>query len=168
MHFIYCPHCGTKTVERRIGDEGLIPYCESCKMPLFDMFATSVICAVINEENEIALLLQNYVSTESHVCVAGIMKPGERAEDAAAREIYEELGLSVQELRYVESYPYEKKGMLMLGFRADVRKQDFVLSGEVDAAEWVLLSDAPKMLRKGGIAWQLVRRIIRETERGNG
>ena len=48
----------------------------------------------------------------------------------------------------------------MLGFRAQVRKQDFSLSGEVDAAQWVPLAEAPDKLREGGVAWQLVRKSI--------
>lgn len=162
MHFTYCPHCGAKTVERELGDEGMIPYCEACETPLWDMFTTSVICAVVNEENEIALLRQSYVSSENDVCVAGIMKPGESAEDAAVREIREELGLDVEKLAYIRSFPYDKKAMLMLGYRADVRKREFVLSQEVDDAEWVPMAEAPDRLRAGGIAWQLVRLLLGE------
>ena len=160
MHFTYCPHCGTKAILKEIGDEGFIPYCDACRTPLWDMFTTSIICAVINEENEIALLRQDYVSTSNLVCVAGIMKQGESAEETVIREVKEELGLDVEELAYIRSYPYNKKEMLMLGFRAQVRKQDFSLSGEVDAAQWVPLSEAPDKLREGGVAWQLVRKII--------
>ena len=61
MHFKYCPHCGNKLIEKEIGDEGLIPFCEKCEIPLWDTYTTSIIAAVINENNEIALLKQNYV-----------------------------------------------------------------------------------------------------------
>ena len=74
MRFQYCPHCGKKAELKEIGDEGLIPYCIQCETPLWDMFTTSVIAAVVNECGEIALLRQNYVSTTKYVCVAGIMK----------------------------------------------------------------------------------------------
>ena len=50
----------------------------------------------------------------------------------------------------------------MLGFRAVAEKADFVLSGEVDAAEWVKLEDAPGLLREGSIAWQLVRAVTED------
>lgn len=160
MHFEYCPHCGTKAVLKEIGDEGRIPYCETCKVPLWDMFTTSIICAVVNEQKEVALLRQDYVSTSSFVCVAGIMKQGESAEDAVIREVKEELGLTVEQLSFVHSYPFEKKEMLMLGFRAEVKKVDFTLSGEVDAAEWVRFEDALSHLREGSIAWQLVKTVI--------
>lgn len=160
MRFTYCPHCGNKLVQKEIGDEGRIPFCEKCGVPLWDMFTTSIIAAVVNEQKEIALLRQNYVSTANHVCVAGIMKIGESAEDTVVREVKEELGLTVNELAFVRSYPYEKKEMLMLGFKACVKRADFHLSSEVDTAVWVKWENALDLLREGSIAWQLVKSVV--------
>ena len=160
MHFKYCPHCGNKLIDKEIGDEGFIPFCENCDIPLWDMFTTSIIAAVVNEQNEVALLRQNYVSTSSYVCVAGIMKIGESAEDTVIREVKEELGLDVIDLEFIRSYPYEKKEMLMLGYKAVVKKSDFSISGEVDSVKWVKFENALSLLREGSIAWQLVRTVI--------
>ncbi len=168
MQFQYCPHCGKKAEMREIGDEGVIPYCAQCKVPLWDMFTTSIIAAVVNECGEVALLRQNYVSTTNHVCVAGVMKPGESAEDTVVREVGEELGLDVKSVSYVRSYPYEKKDMLMLGFQAVVEKKDFVLSGEVDAAEWVRFEDALSLLWEGSVAWRLVREVTGRSQERTG
>jgi NAD+ diphosphatase len=162
MHFTYCPHCGTKLTGKEIGDEGIIPYCENCKIPLWDMFTTSIITAVVNECGEIALLKQNYVSTTKYVCVAGIMKIGESAEDTVVREVKEEIGQDVKSLQFIKSYPYEKRGMLMLGYKANVSKQSLKLSGEVDSAQWVKLEEALSLLREGSIGWQLVKTISEE------
>lgn len=161
MRYDYCPHCGTKTILKEIGDEGEIPYCEKCQVPLWDGFTTSIICAVVNEQDEIALLRQNYVSTTGYVCVAGVMKLGESAEETVQREVAEELGLTVERLTYIRSYPYDKKEMLMLGFRAEVKKKEFVLSGEVDAAKWFPKNEALEQLREGSIAWQLVKESLK-------
>lgn len=160
MHFKYCPHCGNKLIDKEIGDEGFIPFCENCDIPLWDMFTTSIIAAVVNEQNEVALLRQNYVSTSSYVCVAGIMKIGESAEDTVIREVKEELGLDVIDLKFIRSYPYEKKEMLMLGYKAVVKKSDFSISGEVDSAKWVKFENALSLLRERSIAWQLVKTVI--------
>lgn len=160
MHFTYCPHCGTKLIGKEIGDEGMIPYCDNCSIPLWDMFTTSIIAAVVNEYGEVALLRQNYVSTTKHVCVAGIMKMGESAEDTVIREVKEEIDQDVETLEFIGSYPYEKKEMLMLGYKATVRKKEFKLSGEVDSVEWVRYEDALPLLKEGSIAWQLVKTVI--------
>ncbi|MCR5753426.1 MAG: NUDIX domain-containing protein [Acetatifactor sp.] len=164
MHFTYCPHCGTKLIEKEIGDEGMIPYCDQCKIPLWDMFTTSIIAAVVNEEREVALLRQNYVSTANYVCVAGIMKLGESAEATVIREVKEEIGQDVENLEFIQSYPYPKREMLMLGYKANVKKKEFQLSGEVDAVEWVKFEEALSKLREGSIAWQLVRTVIESSD----
>lgn len=163
MRFTYCPHCGEKLIQKEIGDEGLIPYCNSCQVPLWDMFTTSVICAVVNEQREVALIRQDYVSTSNYVCVAGIMKLGESAEDAAIREIKEEIGQDVQRLTFIKTYPYEKKEMLMVGFKALVKKASLTLSREVDSAQWFPFEQALGKLREGSIAWQLVKAAIEDS-----
>ena len=159
MKIKFCPVCGSEAIQKEIGDEGFMPFCPKCGMPLWDYISTSIICAVVNEDQEIALLRQAYVSTTNYVCVAGHMKTGESAEESVKREVKEEIGQDVEKLIYIRSYPYEKKDLLMLGFLARVKKHDFILSGEVDAVEWFPFKDAQKLLREGGIAWQLVGEI---------
>ena len=160
MRFSYCPHCGSELRKKEIGDEGLVPFCVQCNVPLFDMFSTCVICAVTNEYDEVALLKQTNLSATRYVCVSGFMKIGESAEASAAREIEEEIGQKVDERRFVRSYPYEQKEMLMLGFHAKVKKADIVLSVEVEDAEWVPYAEALGKIREGSIAWQLVKEVI--------
>lgn len=162
MRFTYCPHCGSKLISKEIGDEGMIPFCEKCNIPLWDMFTTSIIAAVINECGEVALLRQNYVSTTKYVCVAGIMKIGESAEETVIREVKEEIGQDVEDLEFVSSYPYEKREMLMLGYKTTVRKQDFKLSSEVDSVDWIKYENALSLLREGSIGWQLVKTVIEQ------
>lgn len=87
------------------------------------------------------------------MCVAVIMKIGESAEETVVREIKEELGLDVVNVQFVRSYPYEKREMLMLGYKAVVKKGEFKLSGEVDTVEWVKFEDALGLLREGSIGW---------------
>ena len=160
MRFTFCPHCGNKLIKKEIGDEGMIPYCEKCKVPLWDMFTTSIICAVVNECDEVALIQQSYGEAKKYVCVAGIMKIGESAEDTVVREVKEEIGQDVHKVEFVKSYPYDAKEMLMLGFKASVKKAEFSLSGEVAIAEWVPFDKALCILKEGSIAWQLVKTVI--------
>ncbi len=160
MRYTYCPHCGEKLGERKLGDEGPVPWCGRCDRPVWEAFTTAVIAAVVNEDNEAVLLRQGYISADTYVCVSGIMKPGESAEDAMIREIGEELGLAVKELRYMGSWPHKNGDMLMLGFCAVAEKGEFTLSREVDAAKWVPFDGALSLIREGSIAWQLVRASI--------
>lgn len=165
MRYTYCPQCGGKLGTRILGDEGAVPWCEPCARPWFDTFSTCVICAVINEQREVALIRQDGVKAQHLICVAGYMKPGESAEETAAREIAEEIGQTVEQLTYVRSYPMAERSLLMLGFAARVRKRELVLSCEVDEAEWVPFRQALGRIREGSVAWQLVREVIEMNER---
>lgn len=160
MRFAYCPHCGQKLISREIGDEGLVPYCEHCEIPLFDMPSACVIIAAVNEFGEAALIRQSYGYQEKHVCIAGHIKIGESAEETAARELEEEIGLRPEWLRPLGSWAMPKRELLMLGFGARIAKGGFSLSGEVASAQWFPLRQALEMVPQHSVAQQLIQRYI--------
>ena len=165
MRFSYCPHCGTKLTTRPAGDDGDVPYCKQCKKLLFDMFSTCIIALVVRDDNKVALLEQNYMSTEYKVLVSGYMQPGESAEECAAREIKEELGLDIYDLRLKKTIWFEKKDMLMVAFIARTHNDNFVLSGEVDSAGWYDPSQALSLVhpkRPGNASYYLVETFLKE------
>ena len=157
MHFTYCPHCGSKTAERQMGDDGAVPYCESCRLPLFDMFSTCVLSVVKNRAGQIALIRQSYGQQTYFVGVAGYMKPGETAEEAALRELNEEIGVQPSQIRFAFSQWHEAKGQLMLCFCGDSDKTDFTCSQEVSEAKWFSPEDALAAVRPGSIIEKLVQ-----------
>ena len=146
MHYNYCPTCGEKLIPKEAGDDGNIPYCEKCQKYWFDGFASCVIVLVHNEFDEIALGRQSYLSDKYCTFTSGYITPGENAEETAIREVKEELGLSVRKLEYAGTYWFAKREQLMHGFIAEVKKQNFTLSVEVDSAEWVPALEAPKLM----------------------
>ena len=101
-------------------------------MPYFDWFGPCVIAAVINEDNEIALLKQG----PYWGLVAGYIKKGETLEETVIREVEEETGQRVDRLEYMASYYLEKKELLMTGFKCEVRKRAFNKSKEIEQVEW--------------------------------
>ena len=159
MDFSFCPDCGARLEPRPIGDEGLVPYCGSCKKPLFGFSYSCVIALPVNADNprEVALIRQDYVTAKNHICVAGYVKRGETIECSAKREVEEELGLRVRDVRFMRSYYFERKDLLMLGFIATIEKDAFRISGEVDSARWFSLDEADRELPDGSIAWQLLQ-----------
>lgn len=166
MRFTYCPDCGTKLIPRPIGDEGLVPYCDTCEKPLFDMFSTCIIVLVVNEFEEVALLKQSYGNFPYRTLVAGYMKPGESAEECTRREVQEEIGLELEQLQIVGTDWFARKEQLMVGFIGRAKKAEFTLSGEVEAAWWVPVEEAPALMHPGkSISTELVRRYLRERER---
>lgn len=164
MHFEYCPRCGTKCTARNMGDDGAVPFCPSCEIPLFDMFSTCVLSVAVNPAGELALIRQSYGDSTRFVGVAGYMKPGESAEEAAAREIAEEIGIKNVQTEFLFSRWYEKRGQLMLCFAAHTDKPEFVCSGEVAEAKWFSPADAAAAVRPGSIIEALVQEICSRME----
>lgn len=146
MEFKFCPECGAPLTGRELGDEGMVPWCARCAKPWFPMFASAIIALVYNERNEVLLLRQGYISEVYANLVSGYIKPGESAEQTAIREILEETGQVVEELRPVQTNWFEKKGMMMLGYFARVKERPLRLSTEVDSAQWVAAADAPGLV----------------------
>lgn len=161
MRFQYCPDCGSRLVLREIGDEGQVPWCETCSRPLFDMFSSCIIVLVVNEYGEAALLRQDYLSSRYCTLISGYMKPGESAEECAFREVLEETGIRMEQLQIVGTWWFDRKDQLMIGFIGRAKKADFRLSVEVDEARWVPVEEALGLVHpKGSVSYALVERYL--------
>lgn len=155
MRHTFCPDCGQRLTARALGDEGLVPWCDGCQRPWFDSFSTCIIAAVMNADGEV-LLQRETRRPEREVLVAGYIKPGESAEEAARREITEETGMTATSLRYVKSFPHMDGEQLMLGFAAIAEGEARSDSSEVLSARWCTLDEAVAALREGSVAQRLV------------
>ncbi|MFD1486141.1 NUDIX domain-containing protein [Lacticaseibacillus baoqingensis] len=141
--FTYCPTCGTKLVPKAAGDDGEIPYCNQCERFWFPNFADCVIILVANAKHEIVLAKMPYLSERYESLISGYIKPGENVEQAATREVHEELGVSVDQLDYAGTYWLPQHQMMMHGYIALTTDQKLHLSDELGTASWVPVAAAP-------------------------
>lgn len=156
MTFDFCPKCGEKLVPKSIGDEGEVPFCESCARPWFGYSAPCVICLCTDGAGNYALIRQSY-GVRKFACVAGYLKAGETAEQAVKREISEEIGLDAEHISYIGSYYYLKHDNLMLGFAVRVKRGEFRLSNEVETAKWFTRDEALAAVNPDSIVRMLMR-----------
>lgn len=108
----------------------------TCEKPWFPVFPVAIIALVYNDQGEVLLLRQNYISTEFHNLVSGYVVPGESAEQCARREIFEETGIETDNIELKFTDWFARKEMMMIGFFAHASSRDLKLSVEVDSAEW--------------------------------
>lgn len=150
MRYKFCPDCGSELIGKHAGDDGDVPFCEKCDKFWFDTFASASIVLVANEENEIALLTQSYMSDKYKSFVSGYIKPGETAENTAIREVAEEIGVKLRRLEFAGTYWFGKKELLMHAYIGYAEKCKFTLSEEVEDARWVPAADAKRYMFPDG------------------
>jgi NAD+ diphosphatase len=111
----HCPRCGTPTVTVAAGHAQRCPVDGSEHFPRID----PAVIMLVTDPDDRCLLARNRRWPERRVSIlAGFVEPGESAEQAVAREVGEETGITVARVRYVGSQPWPMPQSLMLGFRA--------------------------------------------------
>lgn len=160
MHFQYCPTCGQALVSRALGDDGLVPWCDTCNRPWFDSFSTCIIAAVCNKQGEV-LLQREKRRPEREVLVAGYIQPGESAEEAVLREVQEETSFQGDSVEYISSTTHLGGEQLMLGFLVHAEGAPGA-SKEILSARWVKPEEAVQTLREGSIGQALVKELVRK------
>ena len=131
----FCGACGGPTTSARGGH---VRRCtaESCGREHFPRTDPAVITLVVDGER--CLLARRWDWAQGRrSTVAGFVEPGETLEHAVAREVLEEVGIPVGEVRYRGSQPWPFPQSLMLGFRAVARSTEIQVDGdEIVEADW--------------------------------
>ena len=135
----FCGKCG-KPVTRHETLRAL--KCESCGNLVFPVIAPAVIVAVVNGDK---LLITRYAGREFKgiALIAGFCEIGERAEDTVRREVMEEAGLRVKNIRYFDSQPWGYASNLLLGFFCELEGSDEIHfdEEELQSAVWISRED---------------------------
>lgn len=132
----YCSKCGKlmKTSEK----ERML-YCESCGFQAYPVISPCVIVAVHNGDK---LLLTKYAGrgTNRYALIAGFAEIGESLEQTVHREVKEEVGLKVKNLKFYKSQPWPFTDTLLAGFYAELDGDDTIMLEEDELALGVWLS----------------------------
>lgn len=157
----YCYTCGTRLKEKYLEREGMIPYCPTCGQFRFPIYSTAVSMEVLNPAHTHVLLIQQYGKTRN-ILVAGYVNRGERAEDAVVREVQEEIGIAVHDVRFERSSFFEPSNTLMLNFSCTARTDDLShLTDEVDKAAWYPLEQAQAAIAPNSLAGAFLTHFLR-------
>ncbi len=147
----YCADCGTKLILKEHREEGLVPFCPGCGAFRYPGFNTAVSMVVLSPARDRVLLIQQY-GKPAYVLVAGYVNKGEDAEDAAVREIREEIGAGVAELHFNHSRYFPPSNTLMLNFTAVLQEEELHTNWEVDRFRWFTPEEARENVKQGSLA----------------
>ena len=147
----HCVQCGTALKMKFLEGEGMVPYCENCRDYRFPIFNTAVSMIVTPPDRSRILLIKQY-GRDRYILVAGYVNKGEDAEDAAAREVREEAGLTVRSLHFNHSRYFGRTNTLMLNFTAVVESTDVRPNREIDSFRWFSPQEARENVSRPSLA----------------
>ncbi|MGI6068851.1 MAG: NAD(+) diphosphatase [Blautia sp.] len=137
----YCGICKTPMIHSK---KERMMYCPECKNPEYPPLSPAVIVAITHGDK---LLLSKYEGRnyKKYALIAGYAEIGETIEETVHREVLEEVGLKVKNLRYYKSQPWSFSGTLLFGFFCDLDGDDSITLDreELSMAEWFHRDDIP-------------------------
>lgn len=138
----YCGRCGSET-ERTPTSTSFERRCPACGLLFYPRISPSII-VLIERGDELLMTRGHHFLPGVYGLVAGFVEPGENLEEAVHREVKEEVGLKIKNLRYFGSQPWPFPDSLMMGFVAEYEEGDLVVDPiELETAGWFKFDDLP-------------------------
>ncbi|MGI8934302.1 MAG: NAD(+) diphosphatase [Phormidesmis sp.] len=149
----YCGHCATPTIQL---PTERAKRCPQCQLRQYPRLSPAVIMLIYRGE-EILLARAPRFRDGMYSVLAGFVEPGESLEETVAREVREEVGVEIKNIRYFGSQPWPFPNSLMVGFIAEYASGALTLEPtEIEAAAWFHKTDLPPVPGKLSIARKLI------------
>lgn len=163
----FCSSCGQPSTVTQSGWQRRCPACDASHFPRTD----PVVIMLVLHGNKALLGRSPGWPEGMYSTLAGFVEPGECLEGAVRREVREETGVSVRDVRYVGGQPWSWPNSLMLGFVAEARGEAITIDPvELEDAIWVTREDMVDVMaglhptvrrpRSGAIAYELISRWL--------
>jgi NAD+ diphosphatase len=149
----FCGRCGAilKTSQTERAKE-----CPKCGLLHFPRLAPAII-VLVERGNELLLARSRHFMPGMYSVLAGFVEPGESLEEAVVREVKEEVGVDVKDIRYFGSQPWPFPHSLMIGFTATYAGGEISLDdSEIEDAGWFTADNLPHIPGKISIARKLI------------
>ncbi|MCD7954424.1 MAG: NAD(+) diphosphatase [Lachnospiraceae bacterium] len=138
----FCPACGKHMVH---SEKERMMHCPSCGQIEYPKICPAVIVAVTDGDR---ILLTKYAgrSFRNYALIAGFAEIGETLEETVEREVLEEVGLRVKNIRYYKSQPWSFTDTLLTGFFAEVDRDTHIRMDEkeLSVAKWCTREEVPE------------------------
>lgn len=155
----YCSQCGAKTVSKTDERAKLCPACGCVNYPRI----SPAMIVAITRGNEILLAKGSRFQAGFYSILAGFVEPGETFEECVQREVGEEVGLKVKDIKYFGSQSWPFPDSLMVGFTAEYASGEINIDKrEILDAGWYSVREFPFIPGTGSIARRLIDWFVQE------
>lgn len=152
----YCVFCASELKDSKSLSS---LYCPKCKKEIFPRIEPATITLVTRGDE---ILLARHANRIQHLwaCLSGFIEMGETAEQCVEREIMEEVGIKVKNIKYCASQSWSFPDQLMLAFTAEYDSGEIkAQEGEIAEAKWFKRSSLPEIPPKGSVAYNLITSV---------
>lgn len=155
----FCGRCGAPTSEHQ---RDLARHCANCSLDFYPRLSPCII-TLVTRGDYCLLAWHKRSKTRRYSCLAGFIEPGETPEQTLAREVMEESGIQVGNIRYHSSQAWPFPGQLMLGYFADYQAGDInVEVDEITEAKWFRFDELPEIPPASTISGRLIEEFVRQ------
>lgn len=129
----FCAQCGKPSSP---GLGGIVRSCEPCQIQHFPRVNPVAIMMVMHEDHCLLGRAANWPKG-AYSALAGFVSPGETIEETCIREVHEEVGVSVTNVKYIMSQPWPFPSQLMIGLTCEATNRALVINkAEIEDAKW--------------------------------
>lgn len=158
----FCGRCG---IRLRMKTSERAKECPQCGLLHFPRLAPAII-VLVKRDQELLLARSKHFLPEMYSVLAGFVEPGESLEEAVVREVKEEVGVDIKDIKYFGSQPWPFPHSLMIGFTAAYAGGEISLNdSEIEDAGWFTVNNLPRIPGKISIARKLIDSFLTEQER---
>lgn len=155
-------YCGCCATPMKQSPHERCKRCPKCGLRQYPRLSPAVIM-LVSRGSEMLLARAPRFRPGMYSVLAGFVEPGESLEETVAREVREEVGIEIKDIRYFGSQPWPFPNSLMIGFTACYASGDIVIDPtEIEAAGWFTKDSLPPVPGKLSIARKLIDWFVTE------
>lgn len=159
MSHQFCGRCSAKT---QLDEKDMMLKCPKCGQVHYPRIAPAIIVAIRNGD-ELLMAKHSYHDNIRYALIAGFVEPGESIEEAVHREVSEEVGIKIKNLKYMKSQSWPFPNSLMLGFEAEYDSGNIKVDGdEILKAKWFKKDEIIRYSSDISISDWLIQKFIDE------
>lgn len=149
----YCSRCGVLLTEH---PSETARQCLSCGIDFYPRLAPAII-VLVHRDDKILLVRHSHRIQHLFSCIAGYVEHGETLEECVVREVREEVGIGIRNIRYAGSQSWPFPDQYMIAFHADWDSGELVPDGEeILEARWFSRDALPNIPSRESVAWKLI------------
>lgn len=153
----FCGRCGCKT---NTLEKEFAKICPNCNFISYPRISPAIIVG-ITKGNKMLLAHNKNFPNDIHSTIAGFLEPNETLDECIKREVYEEVGIQIKNIKYFNSQPWPYPNSIMIGFTAEYESGEIIVDGtEITHADWYDKDNLPNLPNETTIARQIINNLL--------